>query len=269
MRNIVEFATAEELRKIREASKVITNRQGSFNDSLLRPEYSGRKLRFQPGRTMIRILPAIRPTVHDWMIEVQALNYRGGRHTHPSTLAAGKSVFDDAYAWLRANNPSALFAKSNRDGYRLLTDPVNICWTIVEEGGAPVARLLVATGYDGSRGGVPGLGYQIQRLINECAEGAHPAASPLDPGSGVMVSVDKIQPTGARYASYTVRRGSSPAPISTLISRMAEDEVAALCPLEQTIRILNEDEEWARLEYVGLDSDTIAAIRSSVRLEVE
>ena len=264
MRNIVEFATPEELRKIREASQGTTNRQGSFNDSLLRPEYAGRKLRFPLGRTMIRIVPSIKPSVHDWMIDVQALNYRGGRHTHPRTLAAGKSAFDHAYIWLGANNPAALFSKSHRDGYRLLADPVTICWAIVEEGGAPVARLLVATGYDGSRGGVPGLGYQIQRLINEVAEGAHLAASPLDLEEGVMIAVDKIQPAGAKYASYSLRRGSVPAPISTLISRMAEDEVAALCPLEKTIRILGEDEEWARLQYVGLDSDTIAAIRSCV-----
>ncbi|MEI7910945.1 MAG: hypothetical protein WCK77_15020 [Verrucomicrobiota bacterium] len=265
MRNIVEFATADELRKIREASQGANNRQGSFNDLLLRTEYAGRKLRFPIGRTMVRIVPAIRPSVHDWMIDVHALSYRGGRHSHPRTLAVGTSAFDHAYVWLCSNNPASLFSKSHRDGYRLLADPVTICWAIVEEGGSPVARLLVASGYDGSRGGVPGLGYQIQRLVNEGAEGAHPAASSIDPEEGVMIAVEKIKPAGARYASYTVRRGSVPAPVSTLISRMAEDEVAALCPLEKTIRILGEDEEWARLEYVGLDSDTIAAIRSSVR----
>ena len=52
--------------------------------------------------------------------------------------------------------------------------------------------------------------------------------------------------------------------MSKLISLMAEEEVAALCPLENTIRILSEDEEWKRLEQIGINSETISAIRSSI-----
>jgi hypothetical protein len=265
MKTLVEFATPEDLRKIREASLGTTSRQGSYNDLLLRPEYAARKLRFAVGKTMIRIVPSIRPSLYDWMIGVQAINYKDGRHAHPRTLGAGKSAFDHAFSWLNTHKPEALFSKSNRDGYRLLTDPVSVFWVIVDERGSWVARLFVGSGYDGSRGGIPGLGCQIHKMVRDLAEEANPLADPVDPEEGVMISVDKLQPAGAKYASYSLRLGSNPTPISKLISQMTEEEVSVLCPLEGTIRILSEDEEWARLKNVGLNSETVAAIRSSVR----
>jgi hypothetical protein len=262
---IVEFATAEDLRKIRGSSPWTSNQQGSYTDSLLRPEYATRKLRFPVGKTWIRIVPSIRPSTYDWMIGVQAISYKDGRHAHPKTLGSGKSAFDQAYTWFSANKPEALFSKTNRDGYRLLTDPVSVFWVIVEESGRPVSRIFVGSGYDGSRGGVQGIGCQIYRMVKELDDEAHPLANPVDPENGVMISVDKTQPAGAKFASYSLRLGSNPSPMSDHISRMAEEELAVLCPLENTIRILSEDEEFERLAKIGIDPDTLSAIRSSVR----
>lgn len=264
MKTIVEFSTPDDIRKIRESAPWASTRKKSYNDSLLLPEYAERKLRFPVGKTLIRIVPSIRPSVYDWMIGVQAINYPGGRHTHPITLGAGKSVFDHAYSWLHTHQPESLFSKANRDGYRLLTDPVSVFWAIVEESGKWVARLFVGSGYDGTRGGVPGLGCQLYKAVKDMAEEANPLANPADPEQGVMICVEKLQPAGAKYASYSLRLGVNPSPISNLIARMEDEEVSALCPLENTIRILSEDEEWARLKNVGLDPDTISAIRSSV-----
>ena len=265
MKTIVEFATPEDMRKIRESTPWTSSRKESYNDSLLLPEYAERKLRFPVGKTLIRIVPSIRPSVYDWMIGVQAINYTGGRHTHPKTLGSGKSVFDHAYSWLKSHKPETLFSRANRDGCRLLTDPISVFWAIVEERGSWVARLFVGSGYDGSRGGVPGLGCQIYKMVKDLAEEANPLADPADPEEGVMITVEKLQPAGAKYASYSLRLGSNPTPISKLISQMTEEEVSVLCPLEGTIRILTEDEEWARLKNVGLNSESVAAIRSSVR----
>ena len=264
MKTIVEFSTPEDISKIRESIPWTSTGKASYNDSLLRHEYATMKLRFPAGKTMIRIVPSIRPSVYDWMIGVQALNYPGGRHTHPRTLGAGKSVFDHAFAWFKANKPEALFSRANLDGYRLLADPVSVFWVIVEERGNWVNRLFVGSGYDGSRGGVPGLGCQIYKMVKDIAEEANPLANPADPEEGVMICVEKLQPAGAKYASYSLRLGSNPTPVSKLISQMTEEEVSVLCPLENTIRILSEDEEWARLKNVGLNTDTIAAIRASV-----
>ena len=211
MRKTVEFSTPEEIRKIRESTPSSSTRKGSYTDSLLHPKYAARKLRFPIGKTMVRLVQSIKPSVFDWMIQVQALNYPGGRHTHPRTLGAGKSVFDHAFSWLKSSKPDVLFSRGNRDGYRLLADPVSLIWAIVEENG-----------------------------------------------------VEKTQPPGVKYASYSLRLGNTPTPMSKLISLMAEEEVEALCPLENTIRILSEDEEWERLEQIGINSETISAIRSSI-----
>ena len=264
MKSIVEFSTPEDISKIRESTPWTSTRKASYNDSLLLPAYVERKLRFPVGKSWIRIVPSIKPSAFDWMIGVQALNYPGGRHTHPRTLEAGKSVFDHAFAWFKANKPEALFSRANLDGYRLLADPVSVFASLVEIDHKVLTRYFIGSGYDGSRGGVPGLGCQIYKMVKDIAEEANPLANPADPEEGVMICVEKLQPAGAKYASYSLRLGSHPTPISKLISQMTEEEVSALCPLENTIRILSEDEEWARLKNVGLNSDTIAAIRASV-----
>ncbi|MEI7910648.1 MAG: hypothetical protein WCK77_13510 [Verrucomicrobiota bacterium] len=264
MKAIVEFASPEDLRKIRETSLGASTRKASYDDSILRPEYAARKLRLPVGKTMIRIVPSIKPSAYDWMIGVQALNYKGGRHAHPKTLGSGKSAFDHAFAWFKSNRSEALFSRANMSGYRLLTDPVTQFWCLVEEDGKWVARLYVGSGYDGSRGGVAGFGCQIYKMVKDLTKEANPLADPVDPENGVMICVEKMQPAGSRYPSYSLRLGSNPAPISQLISRMAEEEIAALCPLERTIRILSENEEYERLEKVGISAETISAIRASV-----
>ncbi|MEI7910656.1 MAG: hypothetical protein WCK77_13550 [Verrucomicrobiota bacterium] len=264
MRNTVEFSTPEEIRKIRESTPPSSTRKGSYNDSILRPEYAPRKLRFPPGKSMIRIVPSIKPSAFDWMIGVQTLNYKDGRHAHPRTLGSGKSAFDHAYSWFHAQKPEALFTNGNRAGYKLLADPVSMFWCLVEEDGKWVARLYVGSGYDGSRGGVPGLGCQIYKMVKDLTEEANPLADPVHPENGVMITVEKLHPAGSRYPSYSLRLGSNPAPISQLISRMADEEISALCPLENTIRILSMDEEFERLEKIGINPETISAIRSSV-----
>jgi hypothetical protein len=265
MKKLVEFASPEDLRKIRGSSPWASNQQGSYTDSLLRPEYASRKLQFQLGKTWIRIVPSIKTTSFDWMMGVQALAYKGGRHAHPKTLGAGKSAFDQAYTWFSANKPDLLFSKTNRDGYRLLSDPVSVFWALVEESGRPVSRIFVGSAYDGSRGGAQGLGCQIYRLVKDLADEPNPLADPVDPENGVMICIEKMQPAGAKFASYSLRLGSNPSPMSGHINRMAEEELAVLCPIENTIQILSEDEEYRRLAKIGIDSDTLSAIRSSVR----
>ena len=82
---------------------------------------------------------------------------------------------------------------------------------------------------------------------------------------GVMLCVDKTQPSGAKFASYSIRLGSVPTPFSRLVSQMTDDEVSAHCRLEDTVGILSNDEEWTRLQNTGLSSETIATIRSNNR----
>ena len=163
------------------------------------------------------------------MLGVHALNYSGGRHAHPKTLVTGaKSVFDHAYTWCKEKRKDALYSKANRDGYRLLTDPVCLFWMLTEIEGKVVARLILASGYDGSRAGTPGLGHQIWQLTQEKDEDGNLIGNPADPESGAQISIEKTQVPGARYPTYRLNKGRIPAPVTEMLGKMDPEELAAL-----------------------------------------
>ena len=235
----------------------------SFHDLVLKPEFSPRKYKFPLGSTWFRILPPLPASKKGWMLGINVLKYAGGQHAHPrSVKAGGKSVFDLAYAWLRDNRPAELFSKSNKTGVRLLPSPVSVFWILVEEVGKTVARLVVASGYDGSRGGTPGYGCQILRATQELDEDGRLIAKAAHPTEGVQLCMEKSQPPGSRYPSYSLRVGRTPAPIDQFLARMDPEECAALTPLENVVYLPSADEEWSILEKV-IDPETVAEIRGA------
>jgi len=239
-------------------------RRGEFEDLLLKPEYSGRKLRFKEGANWIRIVPAIEPSAHSWMMPVHALNYPGGRCAHPRTLQrSARSAFDHAYAWIKANNPSSLFSKENREGLRLLTDPMAVCWVIAEEEGKPVSRLLVANAYDGSRGGAPALGFNLWKAARDLDADGNLITDATDPVQGTRICVEKLQPEGSKYPSYCLRVGRQPCPIDGELAKMEAEEIDVLCPIENVIQNLPEEEQWKRLERCIAPSH-VETIRASL-----
>ena len=258
MRIPIEFASPDD------AKPTLPEGKTRYDDSLLMPEFSRFKMLFGTGDTWLRIVPPIKGSAYPWHIIARTHNYEGGRHTHPGTLDKRDSVFDRAYAWIKANMPKALFSKANKDGIRLLTDPVVVFWMLTDIAGKPVPRLFVASGYDGSRGGVPGLGHQIVRAV--AAATVPGTQGPVDPDGGVMICVAKTAPAGGRFPSYSVRLGNDPVPIRPILDRMDQGEFDRLRPLEQTIRLLDPEDEWQRLERTGLAPDAIARIRGSMPL---
>jgi len=235
----------------------------SFHDLVLKPEFSSRKYKFPLGATWFRILPPLPESKKGWMLGINVLKYGGGQHVHArSVKAGGKSVFDLAYAWLREHRPGDLFGRSNMAGIRLLPSPVSVLWILVEEGGKPVARLVVASGYDGSRGGTPGYGCQILRATQELDEDGRLVAKAAHPTEGVQLCIEKSQPSGSRYPSYALRVGRTPAPVDQFLARMDPEECAALTPLENVVYLPSADEEWSILEKV-IDPETVAEIRGA------
>jgi len=234
---------------------------GGFADQILKPEYQNRKLRFPMGTTWLRIVPALATSAHSWMLGLHVQEYTGGRFVHPKSLERRKqSVFDHAYAWMKQHRPEALFSKENRTGARLLTDPHTLCWVLVEENGKTVSRLLYASGYDGSRGGIPGLGYQIWKAAKEVDEHGKVVGNAIDPNGGLKVGIEKKQTPGAKYPSYSLRVGRVPAPIAPILDGMDAEEREVLCPLENVVQQLTEDEQWKCLEAY-MAKDTVAEIR--------
>ena len=235
----------------------------SYRDLILKAEFAERRYKFPAGVTWIRIVPALLGSSNGWMLGVHALNYPGGRHAHPKTLnPKSKSVFDTTYRWCKANCPEVLYCKANRNGYKLLADPLCAFWILLEENGAVVSRIVIASGYDGSRGGAPGFGHQLWRLTQERDEHQNLIANPVDPNVGLQVGIEKTQPPGARYPSYTLRLGRMVTPISAYLDRMDQAEVSALKPLEEVIYRPDPELEWTLLGNV-MAPDTVAKIRAS------
>lgn len=256
MKTTIEFETTNP-----EVSPWSSAKARTHENLVLKPEYSERQLKFEEGTTWIRIVPAVKGSAFPWMLELKTLEFEGGRFTHPRSLKSKTScVFDTAYAWALKNVPGALFSKSNPSGVRLLTDPYCAFWAIAEQQGQPVAKIFLGSAYDGSRGGVPGLGWRIWSLTQEKDETGQAVANPVDFENGVMVAVEKKQSPGAKYPSYNLRLGRQPAPMTDIIARMEPEELAAICPLENTIRLLTPEEQWKCLAKV-MSPDHVAAIR--------
>jgi len=236
----------------------------SFEDLILKEEFQNRRLLFEPGLTWLRILPAYSSSPFGWMLGVHALNFVTGQFAHPKTLHPNaKSVFDHAYRWAKENHPEALFSKTNKAGIRLLTDPVCVFWALVEQNGKYVARLFQGSGYDGSRGGAPGLGHQIWRLTRDIDENGNLAAEPAHPERGVLIGVEKTKTKGSKYPSYALRVGRQRMPISEVVGKMDDEEFDVLRPLEQVIRQVSAEEEWTFLAKI-MAADHVAAVRASL-----
>ena len=264
MKTTIEFKPSASGIAISPWKSTETVKSTTYKDLLIRPEFATRRIKFPVGSTWFRIVPAIRESTKDWLLATHALNYKGGRHVHPRTLTpGGKSVFDHAYHWYTNHRPNDLYSKTNKEGLRLLADPVCVFWMLTEIEGKTVARLFVGSGYDGSRGGMPSLGHKIWQMTQEADKDANATNDPLDPDRGVQICVEKRLAVGARYPSYFVRAGRVVAPINDMIAKMEPQEAEALVPLEQVLALPTAEEEWQILENV-IDSETVSQIRESM-----
>ncbi len=72
--------------------------------------------------------------------------------------------------------------------------------------------------------------------------------------------MERVQPKGARYPSYSLFLGLSASPIGDWLSRMEETELDVLRPLEEVVHISTPEEEWKLLENV-MPPELVARIR--------
>ena len=242
-----------------------TASKDTYQDLILKPEFATRKFKFPTGATWFRIVPALRMSTKGWMLGVHALHQESGRHAHAkTTISGGRSVFDAAYQWCKIYQPESLFTKTNKEGYKLLPDPLCLFWILVDVGGKIVSRLVILSGYDGSRGGNDGIGHQIWKKVRERDELGNLVANPIDSGAGLQVCVEKAFPKETRYPVYNVKIGRMPVPMSGLFPKMDQAEIDVLTSLEDTIYLPSEEEEWQLLEKV-MDPSTVGKIRADRR----
>lgn len=219
--------------------------------------------RFPVGTTTVRVLPPLAGSTQEWLLGGQALKYPAGQHLHGRTLNPGhQSVFDIAYRWCLKNQPNSLYSKRCPQGFRLLADPISVFGLLVgmPDSRSVVARWVVAGAYDGSRGGVSGLGHLVWNVFQEKDGDGKLIADSSDPEACPNLLVERVQPKGARYPSYSLRLERSASPIGDWLSRMGETELEFLRPLEEVVHIPMPEEEWKVLENV-MPPELVSRIR--------
>jgi hypothetical protein len=175
----------------------------SYQDLLLKEEIRNRRLKIGDG-ILIRPVPLLKESdQYTWIMPVHAISNRHGRIPHPRSLRTNRSsLVDSAYTFIRSRYPERLFSRTNLRGLRLLTDLLAVAWVIVDKGNGPVLKLIVENGYDGSRGGKAGLGYQIYQAARAGFGGAEFGAE--DPHKGCLIKIDKVTDGGT--STYRIER---------------------------------------------------------------
>jgi hypothetical protein len=158
--------------------------------------------------------------------------------------------------------PARLFGRSNKAGIRLLSMPISICWAVVQDTNGIKLRLIHNSFYDGKHGGEAGLGRKLYDQALRDSQDSRQPGHPLNHLDGTSLLVERIASSDTKFASYRVRLSDDRGPLQSLLEKVSDVEYNALCPLEETIRILEPEEEWRLL--AGVVGDEIAAeIRSA------
>jgi len=242
---------------------VSKTRELAFKDLVFKEEYKGRKCRFGQGLTWLRFLPAVKPSVYDWMMPVEIhRDINGVTFVSPRSLDSNvQTPFDIARMWLYKNNKGALSSRDkNPNGLRLYSQRYGIAWAIEEA--APEGqrlKLFYASLYDGVRGGTTGLGYNVRREADaRDNEPGSPTVGQLihgdvtDPNSGRLVKVERAPTEKNEYASYKAGIGKNPAPVEHFLNLLTDEEMEMITPLENTIYIPSEQEMLDILKrYIG------------------
>jgi hypothetical protein len=229
------------------------------------------KLKLENGPNWFRIVPALMGA-DNWMANVPVVEMGHGRFVHPSAFRDdAQSAFAVAERWFKMNAPEELLSRDNPSGHRFRCRSLAACWCLVEnkaggkDAGGVHARLFLGSTFEGGgkNGSPAGLGHRIWEKLTEPDPDVDVVAEPMDPLKGTMVCIEKEQEKGAKYPTCHVRVGRRASPIQDLFDRMERAEFAKLCPVEQTLRELSEEEEWGHLgRVIGVKMAEL--IRSSV-----
>jgi len=242
------------------------NKPAGFDDLVLKEAYRNYHHRFEPGKTEIRLLPAIAQKGEgQWFLKIPVLQHLSARHAHPRATASGastKSVFDTAYQYMKENYPNRLFSRENKSGIRLLPSSSAVCWAIIQDGNGTRLRLLLSSNYDGSRGGSAGFAHILQEFVNRYGADETVPGHPLNPADGVSLLIERIGGADTKFPSYRLTPAVERGPLQPLLEKITDVEYNMLRPLEETIQIIEPEAEWKLLrKFIG--DDFYTEIRSA------
>jgi hypothetical protein len=249
MRKPIEFQPSKN-----NTATLLARKPSAFKDLVLKDAYRKYRHRFEPGKIKIRLLPAIgKNSKGQWSLKVPVLLHPSGRHAHPRTIESGartKCVYDLAYEFIKKNYPNRLFSKENKSGIRLLPSSAAVCWAIIQDGNGTRLRLLLSSNYDGSRGGAASFGSLLPEFVSRCGLDETVPGHPLNPSDGVSLLIERIGGPDTKFPSYHFSVADDRSPLQPILDRLTDVEYNMLCPLEETIQIMEPEEEWKLLRKV-------------------
>lgn len=233
---------------------------GSFRDLTLKDEYKGLKAKFGIGANWLRFFPPVAPSTAGWILQVDLYRDKAGvTFVSPRSLDDRQpDPFVEASIWLAKNKKELKYSKATPEGFKLWAMPYGIAWAL--DSSKPEGerlRLVVASLYDGSRGGTQGLASKIVNMVEaRDEEPGSPTHGQLANGDiigaseGRLVNVQKVQPEGKDYASYTVGVGKNPMPMDSVMSQLTDAELERVTALENVIHIPTTEEVHGYLKAV-------------------
>lgn len=227
-----------------------------YQDLVLQPDYSGLKYTLPKGTSTFRILPPIGSGF--WKANIDAYDHDHGRHADPSFAdPAATSVFDVARNWLRRNQPEALYSKTNPEGHKLWTSKLFACWILIDGPEPPELRLLIASAFAGGARSVapPALGHQITQLVSQNKQ-------TMEPDQGYQVKVTRSYSAGSKFPKTELSLHCSAVPIKDCIGELSAEDLNRLCPIRDTVRQIDAEQEWALLAN-AIGQDLAAKIRAA------
>lgn len=257
-----------EFQESKNDTALLTRKPSSYEDLVLTDEYRKYRHRFESGKTKIRLLPAFNHGI-SWLLEVPTLQHANGRHAHPSVHNTdARSVYDLALDYLSAKHPDRLIGPGNKSGIRLEPMPVSVCWAIVQDAHGIRLRLLVASLYQSKhRGGTDGLGRTIHEFVSRFGRDHSQPGHPMNPADGVSIVLERIGGADTKFSNYRLSLADDRGPIQPILDKISEMEHNSLIPVEETIRILDPEEEWRLLAEV-IGDELVAEVRAAQAPEV-
>lgn len=261
MKRKIEFETNQTESVLAATTKPATKTK-SFDETYIQT-HRGIQLKFERKVTWIRFIPAIRGSSEGPIFTFSRYHDQDGKFPTfvDPELYQGESVFAHASKWLRKNKPEVLASKKNPDGWlRLYPQARGLAWVVdAEAEKGKRLRLLNLSMYDGSRGGNPGLGFQIVSEANAVDDerGSPTYGEPLngnifDTEAGREVGITLLKPaTGdSKFANYSVKIGKTDKKLD--LDCLTDEEFDLMKPLETLIKKTSvaEQKEYLK-QYIG------------------
>jgi hypothetical protein len=226
-----------------------------YNDLLIRPEYAARKYTLPKGTSTFRLLPPIKGS-DTWMASIKAIDHGHGRHLDPRTFGPNEaSAYATAQMWLRKHQPGSLYAKTTPDGHKLWPLEIAACWILIDGPEPPELKILISSEFPGSQKGVkPGLAHMIKQL-------AHKQPELLDPDAGYQLKVTRAYSAGNKYPATEITVHQTATSLNEMLGELPTSDLKAVCPIQETLRRLDAEHEWALLSAV-IGNELAAKIRA-------